>query len=102
MMGRKCPLAYSEHQNRETEMNLTNLERQGLQGIVKSDFQDGNPPVDNPVWTFSANPFKSKRTFSGVMSSLVQKGLAGSQDDGPEHVVWITEAGLAALNSPAA
>ena len=36
--------------------NLTSGERATLQGIVDSEFHDGNDPVGNWVWSFSCNP----------------------------------------------
>jgi hypothetical protein len=80
-------------------MTLTSIERQALQGILDSDFQDGETGPGKQVWTWSANPFNSKRTFSGAVSSLVKKGLAGSTDEGEDSVIWITQAGLDALAS---
>lgn len=81
-------------------MELTKNEMMALQGIIDSDFRDGNHPANYPVWSWSANPFASKRTFSGTMSSLVKKGLAGSDGmKGDDACVWITQAGLDALLS---
>ena len=80
--------------------NLTENERLALQGILESDFMDGcksQDAVGKAVWTWSANPFKSKRTFSGVVASLNTKGFTISTDEGEDSVIWITEAGLAAL-----
>lgn len=77
---------------------LTELEVKGLEGICDSEFQDGNHPVENPVWSWSANPFTSKRTFSGVMSSLVKKGLAHGDGVGSDEACcYITAAGYLAL-----
>jgi hypothetical protein len=78
---------------------LTTSEAKALQGIMDSDFQDGCKEAGKPVWTWSANPFASKRTFSGVVASLNKKGLTGSTDEGEDSVIWITEAGLEALLS---
>lgn len=72
---------------------LTDLERQALQGIFDSDFRDGDHPVDKAVWTWSANPFASKKTFSGVVSSLVKKGYVWSTDEGEDSVIAMTQAG---------
>ena len=81
---------------------LTNTEWRALQGILDSDYMDGDTgelAIDRPVWTWSANPFASKRTFSGAMSSLVKKGYAWSQEDGKDSVVAITRAGMEALEA---
>lgn len=77
--------------------NLTELELKGLKGIAESDYHDGNHPMGNHVWTWSANPFDSLKTFSGVSSSLNKKGFAESFEDGKDSTIKITEAGWAAL-----
>ncbi len=75
-------------------MNITTNEREALQGILDSDFQDGPGEVGKQVWTWSANPFKSKRTFSGVVASLVKKSLVDICEDGEDSTIWITQAGM--------
>jgi len=79
-------------------MNITETERKALQGILDSNFQDGPGEVGKWVWTWSANPFKTKRTFSGAVASLVKKGLADVCDEGDDAVICITQAGMDALN----
>ena len=84
----------------ETKIMLTANETQMLQAILDSDYQDGNEGaecVGEAVWSWSANPFESKRTASGVASSLGKKGFAKSYDDGDENVIYITQAGYDAL-----
>ena len=79
---------------------LTTIEAQALRGILASDYMDGDTgedAIDRPVWTWSANPFPNKGTFSGAMSSLVQKGFAWSDDRGRDSCVGITRAGMEAL-----
>lgn len=79
---------------------MTNNERAALQGILNSDFMDGakgQGAVDVRVWTWSANPFPSKRTFSGVVSSLIKKGWVKSTEAGDESTICITAAGMAAF-----
>lgn len=79
---------------------ITAIERRALQGIVDSDYRDGNDPVGCSVWAWSANPFEDARTFSGAMASLVKKGLARScGGQGNQATVSITAAGLEALNN---
>lgn len=79
---------------------LTQIELEALRGIVNSDFRDGNHPVGWPVWSWSANPFPSKRTFSGAMASLSKKGLATSDGGrGDEACVTLTQAGWDALRA---
>jgi len=82
----------------------TPLEMEALRGICASDYQDGQDPINNLVWTWSANPWEGTpdaRRFSGVMSSLVKKGLAGTEngDKRKDDCVWITQAGFDALSA---
>jgi hypothetical protein len=82
-------------------MKITANERAGLLGIYNSEFQDGQKDTPcHAVWTWSANPFKTKRQFSGVVTSLVAKGLCESQDidRASEAVIWLTPAGLAQVH----
>jgi hypothetical protein len=82
---------------------LTEMERQAIAGILESDYMDGltgDDAVDKVVWTWSGNPFSSKRTFSGVVSSLTKKGFVGSEDNGgKDDVIWITRAGMDAYEA---
>jgi hypothetical protein len=72
---------------------ITPNEFKALQGVYDSDYRDGNSPVDHPVWSWSANPFASKKTFGGVVASLVKKGLVDQGGVGEEAVVSMTQAG---------
>lgn len=93
-------LYFPTRSTRDTYMKLTDIERAALQGILDSDFMDGAEgaeAVDKPVWTWSANPFDSKRKFSGAVSSLKKKGLVKSTDEGEDSTISITAEGLAAL-----
>lgn len=84
---------------------LTTIERQAIQGILDSDYMDGmtgQDAVDHEVWTWSANPFDSKRTFSGAVSSLVQKGFVWVAGSGNDATIAITPAGMAAFLGEAA
>jgi hypothetical protein len=74
---------------------LTEAEVAALRGVVASEYHDGRDPVDNPVWTWSCNPFQSKRTFSGAVSSLVRKGLLRASGD----FLSLTAQGKAALEA---
>lgn len=90
-------------------MKLTEKQIAALQGICDSDYQDGANPVGNGVWSWSANPWEGTpqaTSFGGVVASLEKAGLCGTQQDRnlingrwrTEHVIWITEAGMKALN----
>jgi hypothetical protein len=82
-------------------VKLTANEIQGLKGILASDFnQTGEAAINYPVWTWSANTFSSKKSFSGVVSSLVKKGFVDSSEyDAGEWIIAITQAGWDALNA---
>lgn len=61
-----------------TFATLTDNERIALRAILESEYQNGESRedvVEHAVWTSYCNPFSSKRTFSGVVASLVKKGL---------------------------
>ena len=71
---------------------VTKNELKLLRQIYFSDYHDGRDPVNNPTWF--ENPFESKEICSGVMASLVKKGLARSRDLGDQdHTVSITSEG---------
>jgi hypothetical protein len=76
---------------------LTPIEMQAIQGIIDSDFRDGDHPVGKAVWTWSANPFASKRTYSGAVSSLSKKGLITADGYGEDACVTLTQAGFDAF-----
>lgn len=81
---------------------ITATEREALQGIVDSDFHDGQDPVDNWVWSFSANPWndtRESRKFAGALVSLIKKGLAKQDGEKDEACVAITQAGMEALKA---
>lgn len=82
---------------------LTKIERQALEGIVNSEYMDGlqgTDVIDHAIWAWSGNPFKSKRTFSGAVSSLSQKGFVECHGDGEEATIEITKAGWEAYSQP--
>lgn len=92
-------------------MNLTKNEVTALEAIVGSEYQCGNEEEDvvgHRVWTSYCNPFKTRKTFSGVISSLVKKGYvkaSGSWYDAnyaakcDGTTLEITKAGWDALQS---
>jgi hypothetical protein len=85
---------------------LTTIERQAIQGILRSDYMDGltgADAVEHDVWTWSANPFADKRTFSGAVSSLVKKGFVRVQEyERNETIICITRAGMDAFEAATA
>jgi hypothetical protein len=72
---------------------ITNNERKALHGIFNSDFRDGDHPVGKAVWSWSGNPFDNKRTFSGVVASLVKKGMVKSDGEGEDACLTMLEPG---------
>jgi hypothetical protein len=82
--------------------NITSNEAEVLNAILISDFQcsdEKNAVVGHAVWTWSvADQVEAKgKAFSGVISSLVKKNLAGSQEDGDDSIIWITSEGWDAI-----
>jgi hypothetical protein len=78
-------------------MKVTANELLVLEAILNSEYQNSDQPDElagNPVWTSHVNPFKSKPTFSGVVSSLCKKGLIGSQKDIEGDIIWLTQEGV--------
>jgi hypothetical protein len=76
---------------------LTKLECKGIEGIVKSEYGEG--AVNKCVWTWSANKFGNKATFSGVISSLSKKGCVEVCEDGKDSTLTLTAAGWAAYKA---
>lgn len=54
---------------------LTTAQITLLQAIVDSEFQDGNDPVGNEVWTFSAVDGFPEASRGGILSMAKQAGL---------------------------
>jgi hypothetical protein len=87
---------------------LTEKERVVLRAITLSEYQSADPDVrsniDRPVWSFSLNNAETAaagikgKSISGVVGSLVRKGLAGTATDEGDDTVWITEKGFNALH----
>jgi len=87
-----------------TTITLTDNEKLALRGIAESEFMDGSAEANRQVWSWSCNPFKSKKTFGGVVASLVKKSLAVSIDNGggDDDCLMLTDAGLVVYNALAA
>lgn len=90
-------------------MNVTKNEAKVLWAIATNCFNALNygTPVSyeeagNPIWTHSINDAGKPsgvegKALSGVCGSLVKKGLMGSDEDGDDSTVYITEAGWDAI-----
>lgn len=74
------------------KINITANERKLILAIRDSEYNgDGGLA---PVWVNCMWGWYGKRIFSGVMSSLVKKGLAGSDGE----CCWLTKKGLDAVS----
>jgi len=76
--------------------NLTANEMEALKAIFECEYHDGCAPeqrINNAVYVWACNPFRSQRSFSGTMASLSKKGLANTDGE----CCWITRAGFEAL-----
>jgi len=80
--------------------NLTQLEKQVLEAVVDSDFQEGDV-VNNPIWLLDENDVNmSKGQLAGAVSSCVKKGFVVVEtDEDGEGFIFITELGFQTLNS---
>ena len=79
-------------------MNLTELEKDVIVAIAENQYAD--VPSD-PVWSFAID-FHTKITkteqISGVVSSLVKKGLAECWGEGKDSTVELTDTGVKAYH----
>lgn len=80
-------------------ITLTALEIQGIQGIIDSDYRDGEHPVGRAIWDWSGNNFDNARTYAGVISSLVKKGCVHSDGGGKDSCITLLQAGLEAYEA---
>lgn len=73
-------------------IELTNKEiKVLLKGFGGSDFFENENSI---VWSNSISTDKIKgKELSGIVSSLVKKGVMGSQDDGKDSTLWLTQRG---------
>tara|TARA_R110000803_G_scaffold201714_1_gene266580 strand:- start:34 stop:294 length:261 start_codon:yes stop_codon:yes gene_type:complete len=84
--------------------NLTTNEAEVLNAILESDYQvsdEKDEVVGNAVWTWSVADYVEAqgKAFSGVVSSLVKKGFAETQENGNDSIMWITSEGWDAANA---
>ena len=82
---------------------ITELERQVMQGILDSEYADGNPGDEEngsaEIWAWSIRCKVARSSIPGVVASLVKKGLVRCQDGDTkkEDTLWLTGAGVKAL-----
>lgn len=78
---------------------MTDLERQVIEGIFNSDYQDGNvgeEAVNHPVWTFDVvdRIAGNKASRGGAVASCVKKGYVSlSSYDKKDDAIEVTRAG---------
>lgn len=76
-----------------TSIELTQLEREVLEGINNSEY--GND-LGDAIWSWSIKCASAgSKTISGVVSSLSKKGLTVSQGSGNDQTVQLTDLGVA-------
>lgn len=80
-------------------MNLTELEKDVIVAITENEYSDA---PGNPVWSWSVTDnckTTHKDQVSGVVSSLVKKGLAECYNDrGKDSTIHLTNAGVRAYH----
>jgi predicted MarR family transcription regulator len=73
-------------------VQLTDLEKQVLEGINNSDYGD---ELGDQIWRGSERcKISNTKEISGVYSSLAKKGLIDTTEDGKESTVWLTDLGI--------
>lgn len=83
-------------------MAITALEKRALIAIRDSEFHNGSDPINDWVWTDCvSDEVGGGKQFSGVSSSLQQKGFAKFEGTGRDAVCCITQSGFDALNEAA-
>lgn len=83
----------------ETQVKLTELEKQVLNAIINSEYQyDKDSVINNPIWFIEEQDVDmSKGQLSGVVSSCVKKEYVGINKDGSDSTIWITKKGFDAI-----
>jgi len=75
---------------------LTDLEKDVLDGIYRSEYTDGGTTAN--IWTWSVNArITKKNQLSGVVSSLVKKGIVTVGGDGTkdnDNTIDVTALGI--------
>ena len=78
--------------------NLTTNEAEVLSAIIESEYQvsdEKDEVIGHAVWMWNVSEAVTTqgKAFSGVISSLIKKGFAGSQDEGDDAIIWVTYEG---------
>lgn len=80
---------------------LTELEIDVLDGIYRSDYNDGGTTADIWAWSINARKATTKQ-LSGVVSSLSKKGIVVTDGDGTrdnDFTIRVTELGIEVARS---
>ena len=77
-------------------MKTTEKEKAVLKGILNSEYQDGEDPIDREVFTFSVNPPEGcdRTSMGGIIASLEKKGLIFVGEDEGDDTIAITAEGM--------
>jgi hypothetical protein len=79
--------------------NLTTLEKQVLEAVINSDFQEGDV-VNSPVWYLEESDVKmEKGQLAGAVSSCVKKGFVIVEEGEEDKTIAITQLGFDTLNA---
>lgn len=82
-------------------MNITELEKKVMQGILRSEFNDGSEK-SHPIWSWSIRADGvAKKSIPGVVASLAKKGLAICDGEGKESCVCLSDEGMKMLAASA-
>jgi predicted MarR family transcription regulator len=75
-----------------SNIKLTDLEKQVLEGINNSDYGD---ELGDSIWCGSERcDISDTKEISGVYSSLSKKGLIDVDKAGKNSTVWLTDLGI--------
>lgn len=77
-------------------MNITQLEKQMIRNIARSEYTPINGDIpqnyhETETWT---NVVVVTNEDKGVLSSLIKKGLVAHQDEGRDSIIWLTQEGF--------
>ena len=83
-------------------MNLTILEKDIIVAIAEDEYNDCVPNCPIWTWNISSNAkITKKEQLCGVISSLVKKGLVGTDNvdiNENDHCTWLTVGGFEIYN----
>ena len=82
---------------------ITYNEKAVLESIPSSEYisleKNDKRVINLPTWTFTCEDSGIKgKPLSGVISSLVKKGLVGVENKEKDETIWLTKKGFEAIN----